>query len=246
MPYRRLPTTDKARMRALESALKAASDKAPEKLAFSKHTLYDLQNIKTNFENSLIHHELDVKIEADKLSGYKEAFRRAKLYISHFIQTLYMSIEREELKSEILKFYGLAEMNNKIPLLNTEEEVLEWGKKVIEGEQKRILKGGSAIYNPSVALVKVKVEDFHEAAIFQHNLKRNVLRSKSKMKEIRKKTNSFISRLWNEIESNFENMPPHHKRQKAREYGIVYVFRRNEKKKIKTHGIQVDLLFDFS
>jgi hypothetical protein len=246
MPYRRLPTTDKARLRALESALKAASDKNTEKLAFSKHTLYNLQNIKTNFENCLIHHELDLKIESEKYFVYKETFRKAKLYISHFIQTLYMSIEREEMKSDILRYYGLPETDFKVPLLNTEAEILEWGKKVIEGEQKRILKGGSAIYNPSVALVKVKVEDFHEAAIFQHNLKRNVLRSFSKMQEERKKTNDFISSLWTEIEDNLGDLPPHHKRQKGQEYGIVYVFRRNEKKKLKVQGMQVDLLFDFN
>ncbi|MDD4143607.1 MAG: hypothetical protein PHN68_03125 [Prolixibacteraceae bacterium] len=246
MPYRRLPTTDKARLRALESAIKAASGKDIEKLAFSKHTLYNLQNIKTNFENCLIHHELDVKIEADKYSEYKEAYRKAKLYISHFIQTLYMSIEREELNSEILRFYSLSDMDFKVPPLNTEEEIYEWGKKVIEGEQKRILKGGSAIYNPSIALVKVKIEDFHEAAVFQHNLKKNVLRSYSKMQEIRKKTNEFISSLWTEIEDNLGNIPPQHKRQKAQDYGIVYVFRRNEKKKLNLQGMQVDLFFEFN
>ncbi len=246
MPYRRLPTTDKARLRALESALKAASGKNSEKLAFSKHTLYNLQNIKTSFENCLIHHELDIRIESEKFTGYKESFRKAKLYISHFIQTLYMSIEREELKIDILPYYGLAEMDYKLPVMNTEDEILEWGKKVIEGEQKRILKGGSAIYNPSIALVKVKVEDFREAAILHHNLKRNVLRSFNKMQEERKKTNDFISSMWTEIEDNIGNMPPQHKRQKGQEYGIVYVFRRNEKKKLKLQGMQVDLLFEFN
>ena len=37
--------------------------------------------------------------------------------------------------------------------------------------------GGSAIYNPSIALVKIKVETFKDAAIFQSNLKRNASRS---------------------------------------------------------------------
>jgi hypothetical protein len=246
MPYRRLPTTDKARLRALESAMKAASGKNSDKLAFSKHTLYNLQNVKTNFENCLTHHELDLKIEADKYNSYKEAFKKARLYISHFIQTLYMSIEREELKEEVLSHYGLSGMDHKIPPLNTEEETLEWGKKVIDGEQKRILKGGSAIYNPSIALVKVKVEDFREAAIFQYNLRKNVARSYGKMQEIRKKTNDFISSLWTEIEDNLGNLPSQHKRQKGQEYGIVYIFRRNEKKKLKVQGMQVDLLFDFN
>jgi hypothetical protein len=246
MPYRRLPTTDKARLRALESALNIASNRDAGKLAFSKHTLFELKNIKSNFENHLIHHELDVKIELEKNVKYKIAFEKARLYVSHFIQVLYMNIEREELKEEVLSFYGLQDSGKKIPLLSSEIEILDWGKKIILGEQKRMQNGGSPIYNPSIALVKVRVEDFHEAAVFQQNLKRNTLRSYEKLQKLRKITNDFISTLWTEIEGNMGNLPPKNKRQYAQEYGVVYIFRRNEKKKLKTVGMQVDLMFDFN
>jgi hypothetical protein len=66
------------------------------------------------------------------------------------------------------------------------------------------------------------------------------------MQEIRKKTNDFISSLWTEIEENVANDSTKHKRQKAQEYGVVYVFRRNEKKKLKSEDLQVDLLFEFN
>lgn len=246
MPYRRLPTTDKARLRALEAALNIASDRDAVKLAYSKHTLFELKNIKSSFENHLTHHELDVKIETEKNAKYKAAFEKARLYIAHFIQVLFMNIEREELKEDVLSLYGLQDSGGKIPSLFSEQEIMEWGKKVIQGEQKRMQKGGSPIYNPSIALVKVKVEDFNEAAVFQQNLKRNTLRSYEKLQQLRKSTNEFISRLWTEIEENMGNLPPKNRRQYAQEYGIVYVFRRNEKKKLKSEGMQVDLLFDFN
>jgi hypothetical protein len=156
MPYRRLPTTDKARLRALEAALNIASDRDAGKLAYSKHTLFELKNIKSNFENHLTHHELDVKIESEKNIKYKAASEKARLYISHFIQVLFMNIEREELKEDVLSFYGLQDSGGKIPSLSSEQEILDWGKKIIQGEQKRMQKGGSPIYNPSIALVKVK------------------------------------------------------------------------------------------
>ncbi len=246
MPYRRLPTTDKARIRALEAALNIASSRDAGKLAFSKNTLFELKNIKTNFENHLKHHELDLKIESEKNIEYKAAFEKARLYVSHFIQVLFMNIEREELKEEVLLFYGLQDNPGKVPSLNSEQDILEWGRKVIQGEQKRMVKGGSPIYNPSIALVKVRVEDFHEAAVFQQNLKRNSLRSYDKIQQLRKITNDFIGRMWTEIEDSMVNLPPKHKRQRAQEYGVVYVFRRNEKKKLRSEGLQVDLLFDFN
>ncbi len=246
MPYRRLPTTDKARLRALEAALKMTEENSSEQLAFSKKTLLELMEIKSRFENHLRHHELDLKIESEKNVKYKAAFEKAKLYISHFIQVLFMNIEREELKEEVLTFYQLDGTDKKLPSLNTEQEVLDWGKKIIAGEQKRMERGGSPIYNPSIALVRVNVEDFNETAVFQSNLKRNSLRSFEKIQKLRKDTNEFISRLWNEIEEDDKELTPSQKRQRSEEYGVVYVFRRNEKKKLKTRGMQIDLLFDFN
>ena len=122
---------------------------------------------------------------------------------------------------------------------------MQWGNKVVEGEKKRIQNGGSAIYNPSVALVKVKLEEFNDAAMFQQNLRRNTLRSYDKMQELRKQTNDFISQLWNEIEENIKIDSPKQKRQAAQEYGIVYIFRRKEKKVLSPKELQRDLLFDF-
>jgi hypothetical protein len=246
MPYRRLPTTDKARLRALEAALLQAADREEGKLAFSKNTLAELKSVQTNFENHLKHHELDVKIESEKLADYKLALEKARLYVSHFIQVLFMNIERDELKQEVLPLYGLQDTGGKIPSLNSEQEILDWGRKLILGEQKRMQQGGSPIYNPSIALVKVRVESFYEAAVFQSNLKRNTLRSYEKMQHLRKVTNDFISRMWTETEEKLSKLSPVQKRQRAQEYGVVYIFRRNEKKKLKTQGLQVDLLFDFS
>lgn len=246
MPYRRLPTTDKARLRALEAALDVASGPGFDDIALSSSILYELKSIHTKFVNHLKHYELDLKIESEKNPEYKAAFEMARMYVSHFIQVLYMNIERGELKEEVLSFYGLQDMEGKIPPLNSEQEVLDRGNEVIQGEQKRMQNGGSPVYNPSVALVKVKVENFREAAVFQYNLKRNSLRSYEKMQELRKETNAFISRLWTEIEENLGDLSPAEKRQFAQEHGVVYVFRRNEKKKIRTEGIQVDLHFEFN
>ncbi|MDD2381997.1 MAG: hypothetical protein WCY58_05510 [Mariniphaga sp.] len=246
MPYRRLPTTDKARLRALETALNTANDRDSGKLAFSKATLIELKEVKFNFETHLIHHNLDVKIESEKATDYKLTYEKARMYISHFIQVLYMTIERGELNQDALVYYDLNDMDRKIPGLGSEQEILQWGNKIIQGEQKRMQRGGSPIYNPSIALVKVNVENFNEAAIFQANLRKNTLRSFEKIQRIRKDTNEFISRLWNEIETNSENLPSSHMRQRSEEYGVVYVYRRQEKKKIKIEGMQIDLLFEFN
>ncbi len=244
MPYRRLPTTDKARTRALEAALERVAFKNG-KVAISAGTIEELQIVKSKFENTLKHYEMNIQIQNEKYQEFKTAMDAARMYVSHFIQVLYLTSERGEINGGI-KYYNLGEFEGKVPPLNNEEEILKWGETVIQGEQKRIQNGGSAIYNPSIAMVKIKIEDFKDAAIFQQNLKRNTTRTYNLMQELRKSTNEFISKLWNEIEETLESESPKHKRQIAQEYGIVYVFRRNEKKKLTDKELQRDLLFDFA
>jgi hypothetical protein len=188
---------------------------------------------------------MNIQIQADKNHEFKAKMDKARMYVSHFIQVLYLTSERGEINGGI-KYYGLGEFEGKVPPLNTEEEILYWGNKVVEGEQKRIQSGGSAIYNPSIALVRIKVEEFRDAAIFQQNLKKNTTRTYNAMQELRKTTNDFISQLWNEIEEGIKTDNPKHKRQIAQEYGIVYIFRRKEKRKLTDKELQRDLLFDFA
>ncbi|MDX1283817.1 MAG: hypothetical protein R3182_02335 [Draconibacterium sp.] len=245
MPYRRLPTTDKARIRALNAALGKVIENE-NKLAFSNHSVEELQNVKNNFENHLKQYELDIKLQSENIKDYKQVFDRAKMYVSHFIQVLIFASERGEINGGIKFYDGLQECEGKLPPLITEKEVLDWGQKMIDGEQKRMQNGGSAIYNPSIALVKFKVQELHDASVFQQTLKRNTLRSFEKMQELRKTTNDFISKLWTEIEEGIEAKTPKLKRQIAQEYGIVYVFRRNEKKKLTATELQTDLLFEFA
>jgi len=246
MPYRRLPTTDKARIRAINAAINLADKNDVENLAFSKASYQELKQVKTAFENNLLQYETDLKKLSEKNKEYKALMEKAVMYISHFIQVLYMTVERGEIKEEALVLYGLESFNRKVPALNTEDDVLKWGAKLIEGEQKRIQKGGSPIYTPSIALVKVKLEDFSDIAVYMQNMRKISARSYDRMKNIRISTNNFISNLWNEIEEQVKSDSPKHKRQQTQEYGIVYIFRRKEKKNLHAADLQTDLLFDFN
>lgn len=241
MPYRRLPTTDKARLRALETALNKVNEISVKNIPFAKHSIEELQSVKSQFENTLKHYELNINQQSDNNKKYKEVFETARLYLSHFMQVLLFASERGEINGGI-KYYGnLKDFGGRIPSLTTEREILEWGKIMVDGEQKRVREGGSAIYSPSIALVKFKLEEFNDAAIFQQNLKRNTLRTFEKMQTLRKTTNEFISQLWTEIENHLEleAKTAEQKRELAEEFGIVYVLRRKERKLLQQQKTEV-------
>ena len=230
MPYRRLPNTDQARLRALQTAVTMGQKKETEDLAFSAKSLNHLRSFYTSFETTIIHHKLARTQQEKSSSAYLETVRKSRLYLSHFIQVLNFAIQRGDMKPNIREFYGFSE--KKSPSLILDSEVLEWGKKIIEGEHKRISNGGNPLYNPSIALVKVKFDQFVDMYHFQKTLQNNTARWTSRVAELRKEADEIILDIWNEVEESFSALPDDLKREKASEYGLIYVYRPMER--IKT------------
>jgi len=242
MPYRRLPNTDQARLRALHAAVIAGQKKSPEELAFSSKTLTRLRAFYTTFETTIIHHKLARQQQEKNSSTYQEIVRKARLYLSHFVQILNFAIQRGDMKPDVRKYYGIDE-DKKTPSFLLDSEVLEWGKKIIEGDHQRILHGGNPIYNPSIALVKVKFDQFLDAYHFQKTLQNNTARWTSKVVELRNEADEIILDIWNEVEEHFAGLPDDLKREKAVEYGLTYVYRPMEKIRIDSKAVQTTLVF---
>ena len=230
MPYRRLPNTDQARLRAINTAILMGQKKSTDELAFSEVTLSRLRTFFPLFETNLIHHKL-ARSQQDKNSrSYLEFAKKARIYISHFIQILNFSIQRGDMKADVRNFYGMIG-DKKSPSLILESELLEWGKKIIEGEHQRVLHGGNPLYNPSIAVVKVKFDQFVDAYHFQKTLQSNTARWTLKVAGMRAEADEIILDIWNEVEEHFSEYPEDFKREKAADYGVVYVFRPMEKQR---------------
>jgi hypothetical protein len=214
--------------------------KAVEELAFSANTLNRLRAFFPGFETNLIHHKL-ARAQQDKNSRfYLETAKKARIYLSHFIQILNFSIQRGDMKPEVRNYYGMVG-DKKSPSLILESELLEWGKKIIEGEHQRVLHGGNPLYNPSIAVVKVKFDQFVDAYHFQKTLQSNTVRWTQKVSTMRAEADEIILDIWNEVEAYYESLPEDIKRERAADYGVVYVFRPMEKQRTRVAlGRRVD------
>jgi hypothetical protein len=154
--------------------------------------------------------------------------KKAKLYISHFIQVVDMAITRGELSPDIRGTFGLNEEERKLPNLLSEEEVITCGKQLIEGERTRKLKGKAPITNPTIAVVQVHYDKFIDAYNHQKSLKKRSGMAHESLERLREEIDEIIQQTWNEIEHTFKDLPEDIRREKASEYGVVYVFRKNE------------------
>lgn len=238
MPYRRLPNTDKARARALEKAYKRLETDGHSKIPFSEQTAIMLRTFILKFQNALITADAALKNQVQKSKEYTELQRRARLYVSHYIQIMNFSILRGELKPDIREYYGLEDYGQTVPPLNAENDLLRWGKQLIEGDYKRIIKGGSPFYNPSIALVKVNFEKYTDAYHHQKTLQANTDRYAAQVTNLRAEADELILNIWNEAEAAFEHLPDSLKRKEAERFGLVYVYRKNELKKMESEMSQ--------
>lgn len=228
MPYRRLPNTDNARMKALNQVFDLGAELPPFKLAFSQAMYHQIKSVLPAFENAISEHRTAMNLHAEKNKDYHQKFKKAKLYISHFIQVIDMAIIRGEQTPEIRNYYGLNEDERKLPNLSSEEELIKCGNLLIDGERSRKMKGFSPITNPTIAVVQVHYDKFIDAYNHQKSLKKRASLAHENLEEFRLKIDNIIQQTWNEIEETFSDLPEEIRREKSSEYGVVYVFRKNE------------------
>ena len=122
----------------------------------------------------------------------------------------------------------MGEDEKKVPSLSTEEDVIWWGEQLIKGEQSRRNKGKNLVTNPTIAVVKVHFDKFLEYHNYQKSLKDRSQRAQDHLNERRSQVDSVIQQIWNEVEDTYGDFPEEIRRENALEYGLIYVFRKNE------------------
>lgn len=231
MPYRRLPNTDAARIRAMKDAIHKSMKTSPFHLAFSQHALQRLKTFYPLFEQAMQRNKHAYKNQTDRSKAFIELSRKARLYLSHFLQVMGFMIQRAELPENSRKFYGLSIDSKQLPNLTTDNELLEWGQRVVDGDMERQRTGGKMITNPTAAVVRVHFEKFAEAFSLQKNLQKISNQTLSKLASMRDQADEIILMVWNEVEASYSELPDDEKRILSMEYGLKYVYRPHEKER---------------
>ena len=229
MPYRRLPNTDSARIRAMRNAQDMGSRQTPGELAFSQSTLMQIRTFLPVFEQAVNNQRNYQKSQIERNKKFHDVIKKTRLYLSHFIQVMNMAVARGEMKPEIREAFGLKKNDKRVPDLNTEKDLILWGKRIIEGEETRLASGASPITNPTIARVKVHFQDFMRVWQDQQHYHDIFQKAHEKVANLRKDADQLIVDLWNQIEASFEDLKRDEAREKASKYGVKYVYRKNEK-----------------
>ena len=228
MPYRRLPNTDIARIKALKTAIEKAHNTAFQELAFAPAMLDTAKSTLVQFEHLYARYQqsYDTQVQASK--AFQGKIKNARMYISHFIQVLYMCVMRGEIKENQLQLYGLENANLIVPDLTTNEQLVEWGKKIMDGENARVSRGGAPIYNPSAARLNVMYSQFKDGHYAQKLHQKTTAALHDKAIEYRATVDGVIFAIWEQVEKYNQELPVETRLDKNREYGVVYYYRKGE------------------
>jgi len=231
MPYRRLPNTDQARIRALKKAVeKGEHYNDYNDLAISLKVLNEAVTFLARFEQAHDYYKQCFNNQISSSQKYQPSVKMARLYVSHFIQVLNLAVVRSEIKEELKTLYGLDPKDFAVPDLTNEPSIIEWGAKIIKGEKERTRQGGAPIYNPTIAKVRVHYEIFKEGYDQQKHLQWLTTRSLEMLASLRNKADKIILDIWNQVEKSFENLSGDERLNECQNYGLVYYYRTGEKK----------------
>lgn len=235
MPYRRLPNTDKARVRTLKAAVEMGDARSAFDLAFSQELLGEARSFLFRFEAAHTYYLSCYEQQAKAGRRLQEHAAKARLYVSHFVQVLNLAVIRSEIRLAQKEYYGLPKDNMSVPDLSSESALLEWGRKIIDGERKRVSQGGTPIYTPTIAKVKVLYDIFSESYGLQRNYQSLTAKSLGEVAAMRPVADRLIADIWNQVEKTYEAVTPNERRLAlCREYGLIYYYRPNEKKRANT------------
>lgn len=232
MPYRRLPKTDQARIRALKAAVESSTQNGIYTNVLTHNTYHRAKDFLERFSREVSVYRRCVSEQSSKKGNkeYEAALKKARMYVSHFIQVLSMSIIRGEIARDKRPYYGLPENEDTVPNLFSESSVLEWGVKVIEGERRRQAEGGVSIYNPTMGRVSVVFEIFKGMYERQQMLQKRTNEALRNISDMRFEADEIIFEAWGEIENSFSVLQGEERLKKCASYGVIYYDRPDRKK----------------
>lgn len=231
MPYRRLPKTDQARIRTLRAAVESSVENGVFTNVLSHNTYHRAKTVLERLSREVDVYKRCVQEQSSKRGNepYEAALKKARMYVSHFIQVLSMSIMRGEIARSKRPYYGLPENEDTVPNLFSESSVLEWGLKIIEGERRRQAEGGVPIYNPTMGRVSVVFELFKEMYDRQQMLQQRTNDALRNISDMRFEADEIIFEAWSEIERAFSCFEGKARIKKCAAYGVIYYERPDRK-----------------
>lgn len=238
MPFRRLPNSDPSRILALQKAISKEGYKEDGQLVLSYQTIRDVQQLYSKFRNAHRQYRQYHDMYLAAVKTCRETKATVQMYLKHFVKVLNMCIERGELRADIRQGYGLDPDSASLPPLTKDSDIYSWGRKIIEGEEKRVQQGGVPLYNPNIAKVKVHYSIFADQYFNMTTYKQNAEKYRKELLKMRPLVDDLLLDLSIQIENFYAKLPAAECLKKCESFGISFYPYNSSKKQSEADKLQ--------
>lgn len=228
MPYRRLPKTDAARLKALKTVLENNDIYTVRNRVVDWAVLNMCRPAYDRLLTALEQHKVRLAAQKRVSKLIEPLQRNAMIYVNHFLQVLLLAVERGEIKRDHLKLYGLDTDDLSVPPMKSSDAIISIGTKVVEGEKQRLKRGGLPIYNPTIGKVATHLDIFKEMYVEHKRTMEMTEKALANIQMLRPEIDQVLLDLWNQIEAHYADLPPEQRFNACRKLGVIYYYRRHE------------------
>lgn len=228
MPYRRLPKTDAARLKALKTVLENNDIYTVRNRVVDWAVLNKCRPAYDRLLTALEQHKVRLAAQKRVSKLIEPLQRNAMIYVNHFLQVLLLAVERGEIKRDHLKLYGLDTDDLSVPPMKSSDAIISIGTKVVEGEKQRLKRGGLPIYNPTIGKVATHLDIFKEMYVEHKRTMEMTEKALANIQMLRPEIDQVLLDLWNQIEAHYADLPPEQRFNACRKLGVIYYYRRHE------------------
>lgn len=218
-----LPNTNLGRSKALDQARQANGNQAPGVQVLSTETVTRLGTMVTSY-NGRVTTVNNAKAAQTAHTPTKDAaVAEARMFARHFIMVFNLGVARGVYPAAHRSFYGLDVDSDATPDMIKEADVLHWCNAITTGDAARVTAGGAAMSNPTAAEVTATGTAAQTAINAQAALHLALNTAQEALDALNADADLLIKRIWNEVETYYSEEPAPSMRDKARQWGVVYV-----------------------
>jgi len=219
---RRLPQSKKMRDAALKRAKDKKDSSPPSGNILTPPTTTRLDTIQPDYEAAM------------KLVRQKEYTLRKKstakrldrttldLYTRSFVKAFNIGIDLGTFEADDRVLLGLP-TDGTLPSLSTEQEILDIGSAIIDGDAIRVAGGGAPMVLVDIATYTTQYDSFKTLFDEHSNLTQELDIAQEAVDALNDEADAVIKKVWDEVETFYNEEVKESQRADAREWGVVYI-----------------------
>lgn len=146
-----------------------------------------------------------------------------RLFISHFIQVFNFGVARGKYPAADRTSYDLPVEDSPLPDLSKDSDLLLWANNIVNGDALRVAAGGAPMSNPDAAEVNMAKNTFKTGFDLQSNRKDALDNAQEALEGILDEADKVIKKVWDELETFYNEETDESRRENCREWGVVYI-----------------------